>query len=403
MTTESLVESGNRTMSRNYAPAPIIMSHGEGPWLWDTEGRRYLDFLAGIAVSALGHNHPAMVAAIADQASRVMHISNAFWSEPQIALQDRLTALSGLDRVYMCNSGTEANEAAIKLVRRWQRVVRGTPRFEIITFSGSFHGRTYASISATAQPKYHAGFEPMVPGFVYAAFNDLASVESLIGPHTAGILVEPVQGEGGVTPATPEFLKGLRQICDREGLALMLDEVQTGIGRTGTWFAFEQFGILPDVLSLAKGLGGGFPVGAMLASAELSEGFTRGSHASTFGGNPLGSRVALTVLEQIASQNLLENARLQGELFRQSAREKLASSPLVREVRGLGLLNGIELSASPEATTRAIGMARSKGLLCNVAGTTVLRFVPPLLIDSSHVEHAVHIVGDVLAELAESC
>lgn len=403
MTTESLVESGNRTMSRNYAPAPIIMSHGEGPWLWDTEGRRYLDFLAGIAVSALGHNHPAMVAAIADQASRVMHISNAFWSEPQIALQDRLTALSGLDRVYMCNSGTEANEAAIKLVRRWQRVVRGTPRFEIITFSGSFHGRTYASISATAQPKYHAGFEPMVPGFVYATFNDLASVESLIGPHTAGILVEPVQGEGGVTPATPEFLKGLRAICDREGLALMLDEVQTGIGRTGTWFAFEQFGIRPDVLSLAKGLGGGFPVGAMLASAELSEGFTRGSHASTFGGNPLGCRVALTVLDQIASHHLLENARLQGELFRQSAREKLASSPLVREVRGRGLLNGIELSASPEATTRAIGMARSKGLLCNVAGTTVLRFVPPLLIDSGHVEQAVLIVGDVLAELAESC
>jgi predicted acetylornithine/succinylornithine family transaminase len=402
MTTESLVETGNRTVSRNYSPAPIIMSHGDGAWLWDTEGRRYLDFLAGIAVSALGHNHPAMVAAIADQASRVMHISNAFWSEPQIRLQDRLTQLSGLDRVYMCNSGAEANEAAIKLVRRWQRVVRGTPRFEIITFTGSFHGRTYGAISATAQPKYHAGFEPMVPGFVYATFNDLSSVEALVGPHTAGILVEPVQGEGGVTPATQEFLQGLRAICDREGLALMMDEVQTGIGRTGTWFAYEQFGVRPDVLSLAKGLGGGFPVGAMLASAPLSEGFNRGSHASTFGGNPLGCRVALTVLEQIAAENLLSNARLQGEHFRQTLRNTLTSCPLVREVRGLGLMNGLELEASADVTARAVSLARNKGLLCNVAGTTVLRFVPPLAIDASQVEQGVAIVASVLQEILQS-
>lgn len=402
MTTESLVVTGNRTVSRNYAPAPIIMSHGDGAWLWDTEGRRYLDFLAGIAVSALGHNHPAMVAAIADQASRVMHISNAFWSEPQIALQDRLTQLSGLDRVYMCNSGAEANEAAIKLVRRWQRVVRGTPRFEIITFTGSFHGRTYGAISATAQPKYHAGFEPMVPGFVYASFNDLSSVEALIGPHTAGILVEPVQGEGGVTPATLAFLQGLRAICDREGLALMLDEVQTGIGRCGRWFGYEHFGIRPDVLSLAKGLGGGFPVGAMLATAELSEGFTRGSHASTFGGNPLGCRVALTVLEQIAAEDLLGNAQLQGDYFRQSLRTALASSPLVIDVRGLGLMNGLELNASAEVTTRAVALARSKGLLCNVAGTTVLRFVPPLMIDGGQVDEAVSIVASVLSEILDS-
>lgn len=402
MTTESLVETGNRTVSRNYSPAPVIMSHGDGAWLWDTEGRRYLDFLAGIAVSALGHNHPAMVAAIADQASRVMHISNAFWSEPQIRLQERLTQLSGLDRVYMCNSGAEANEAAIKLVRRWQRVVRGTPRFEIITFTGSFHGRTYGAISATAQPKYHAGFEPMVPGFVYATFNDLSSVEALVGPHTAGILVEPVQGEGGVTPATQDFLQGLRAICDREGLALMMDEVQTGIGRTGTWFAYEQFGVRPDVLSLAKGLGGGFPVGAMLASAPLSEGFTRGSHASTFGGNPLGCRVALTVLEQIAAENLLSNARLQGEHFRQTLRSTLTSCPLVREVRGLGLMNGLELEASADVTARAVSLARNKGLLCNVAGTTVLRFVPPLVIDASQVEQGVAIVASVLEEISQS-
>jgi len=402
MTTESLVETGNRTVSRNYSPAPVIMSHGDGAWLWDTEGRRYLDFLAGIAVSALGHNHPAMVAAIADQASRVMHISNAFWSEPQIMLQDRLTQLSGLDRVYMCNSGAEANEAAIKLVRRWQRVVRGTPRFEIITFTGSFHGRTYGAISATAQPKYHAGFEPMVPGFVYATFNDLSSVEALVGPHTAGILVEPVQGEGGVTPATQDFLQGLRAICDREGIALMMDEVQTGIGRTGTWFAFEQFGVRPDVLSLAKGLGGGFPVGAMLSSARLSEGFTRGSHASTFGGNPLGCRVALTVLEQIEAENLLSNARLQGEHFRHTLRNTLTSCPLVLEVRGLGLMNGLELDASADVTARAVALARSKGLLCNVAGTTVLRFVPPLVIDSSQVEQGVAIVASVLEEISQS-
>ena len=271
--TQELLESGDQTNSPSYAPARLIMDRGEGVMLYDRDGGEYLDFVAGIAVNALGYAHPRMVETIRAQSERLLHVSNMFFTAEQIRLMELLTERSFADRVFLCNSGAEANEAAIKLARRYQREVTGHgERYEIITMRHSFHGRTYGALSATAQPKYHKGFEPMLPGFVYADFNDLASVEAAISERTAAILVEPVQGEGGVRPATQEFLEGLRKLCDERELLLLFDEVQAGMGRTGWMFAYQGYGVEPDVLSLAKGLGGGVPIGATLASACMRRG-----------------------------------------------------------------------------------------------------------------------------------
>lgn len=390
--TQDLAAVGNRTVSRNYSPQDVVLSHGRGLQVWDIEGNEYLDFLAGIAVNTVGHAHPDLVAAIADQASRLIQVSNAYWTEPQIALQQKLTEVSFAERVFFANCGATANEAAIKLARRYQRVIRRTPRFEVITFTGSFHGRTYGAISATAQPKYHAGFEPMVPGFVYGRFNDLASVEALLGAHTAAILVEPVQGEGGVVPATDEFLRGLRAICDREGIVLIFDEVQTGIGRTGRMFAYEHSKVAPDVMTLAKGLGGGVPIGAMLTTEEVSAGFTRGSHATTFGGNALATRAALTVLSIVERDGLIERAARMGERIRSGA-QAFVHSGVAREVRGMGLLNGIEIHGDADMATRVVLEARRRGLLLNTAGGNVLRLVPALTLVEDDVDRALAILS----------
>jgi acetylornithine/N-succinyldiaminopimelate aminotransferase len=399
LTIQDRIAAGQKSVARTYAPAPVVMSHGEGMMLYDTEGRAYLDFLGGIAVSCLGHAHPALVETLQRQVGRLLHISNAFWSEPQLALQSLLVERSGLDRVFFTNSGTESNEAAIKIARRYQRVIRGTPRFEIITFQNSFHGRSYAAVSATAQPKYHAGFEPMVPGFLYATFNDLASVEALISPHTAAILVEPVQGEGGVRPATPEFLQGLRALCDREGLLLMFDEVQSGVGRLGSWFGSTRYGVRPDVMTLAKGLGGGVPIGAMLSTEAVSEGFTRGSHASTFGGNALATAAGVCVLETLERDGLLEQTERVGAYFREQARQRVGGHSRVEDVRGLGWLNGIALRATMDEANAVVMACRERGLLCNTAGGTVIRFVPPLIATESDVNEALNRFSDALTVL----
>ena len=385
---ESLVASGQRTSSRSYKPRPVLLEKGEGMWVEDQSGARYLDFLAGIAVNALGYSHPDLVAAVQDQASKLLHVSNIFFTEPQVRLQERLCELSFGGWVYPCNSGAEANEAAIKLARRYQQRVKNTPRFEVITFDKSFHGRTYAAISATAQPKYHDGFEPMVPGFVWATYNDLQSVRDRIGAHTAAILIEPIQGEGGIRPADKAFLEGLRSLCDEHGLLLIFDEVQCGVGRTGDWFAYQHFGVEPDIMTLAKGLGGGVPVGAMVASSALADGFQRGSHASTFGGNPLASRAALTVLEVIERDGLLENARRVGEYFRAKAQALCETTDGVIEVRGVGLMNGIVVDTDVMDPMAIYNAGFAEGLLFNVAGGTVLRFVPPLIATESDVDEA---------------
>lgn len=393
-TTEELVQVGRRTMSTSYDPQPILIERGEGVRVFDRDGREYLDFLSGIAVCGLGHGHPALKAALNAQIERgVLHVSNGFFTEPQVQLQERLTEISFADRVFFSNSGAEANEAAIKLARRYQRVVRGTPRFEIITFDGSFHGRTYGALTATAQPKYHAGFEPMVPGFVYATYNDLGSVEARITPHTAAVMLELVQGEGGVRPADPSFVKGLRDLCDREGILLIVDEVQTGVARTGQWFAYEHYGITPDIMTLAKGLGGGVPVGAMLATAEVFQGFEKGSHATTFGGNPLVTTAGITILDTIVRDGLMDRVRAISAHLHAGLDGLRAVSDAVLGVRGLGLLVGVALDETRLSAANVVSECRKRGLLTNIAGGNVLRLVPPFTISEKDVDDALAIVS----------
>lgn len=395
--TDELVRIGRETMSTSYNPQPIVIERGEGVRVTDREGRTYLDFLAGIAVCGLGHGHPALMDALRAQLDRgVLHVSNGVFTEPQVLLQERLTELSFADRVFFSNSGAEANEAAIKIARRYQRVVKNTPRFEIITFKGSFHGRTYGALTATGQPKYHQGFEPMVPGFKYATFNDLQSVEALIGPHTAAIMLEFVQGEGGVRVGTQEFIQGVRALCDREGILLIADEVQTGLGRTGTWFAYEHYGVTPDIMSLAKALGGGVPIGAMLATEEVYQGFQRGSHATTFGGNPLSASAGLAVLKAMDEGGVLEHAQQVADYLDTQMQALKTRVPLIQEVRGKGLLKGFALDDSKVQAADVVSRCRERGLLCNVAGGTVLRLVPPLIITNADVDEAIAIIEDAL-------
>lgn len=399
--TEELVQVGRRTMSTSYNPQPILIERGEGVRVVDRDGVEYLDFLAGIAVCGLGHGHPGLrQRLIAQLETGVTHVSNGFFTEPQVLLQERLAEISFADRVFFSNSGAEANEAAIKLARRYQCVVKHSPRFEIITFYGSFHGRTYGALSATAQPKYHEGFEPMVPGFVYAQYNDLGSVESLVNAHTAAIMLELVQGEGGVRPADRDFVRGLRDLCDREGILLIVDEVQTGVGRTGEWFAYEHFGVTPDIMTLAKGLGGGVPIGAMLATDEVFQGFERGSHATTFGGNPLASTAGMAVLDIMRDDELVARAQSVGAALRARLEGLQASSPLVLGVRGLGLLLGIHLDESKVNAADVVAKCREFGLLTNVAGGNVLRLVPPLTIDDADIDAALAILEKALASFA---
>lgn len=396
-TTAALVAAGQQTISKNYAPKPVVMARGEGMWVEDVDGNRYLDFLAGIAVDTLGHAHPALVAALQDQVGKLLHVSNAYFTEPQVRLQQHLVDRCFADRVYFCNSGAEANEAAIKLARRYQRVVAGTPRFEVITFDRSFHGRTYGAISATAQPKYHAGFEPMVPGFVTATYGDLESVRAVMGAHTAAVLIEPVQGEGGIRAAEATFLQALRALCDAEGVLLIFDEVQCGVGRTGDWFGHQFAGVEPDIMALAKGIGGGVPLGAMVSTERVAAGFERGSHATTYGGNPLATRAGVVVFETILADGLLDRVSDVGAYFRAEAQGLAGRFSQVQEVRGRGQMNGVVLDVDAAKAGEVVGAAFERGLLINTAGGNVLRFVPPLICDRGDVDEALSRLEDAMA------
>lgn len=388
-----LRERGLATVTPNYAPG-LVLERGEGMYVWDVAGEKYLDFLAGIAVNVLGHCHPTYVERVTAQVKTLLQVSNIFFSEPQIRLQETLVARSFADRVFFCNSGAEANEAALKMARRYQRVAKGTDRFEIITMTRSFHGRTFGAITATGQPKYHEGFEPMVPGFRYAEFNDLDSVAALVTDKTAAILVEPIQGEGGVRPATPEFLTGLRHLCDSEGVLLLFDEVQTGMGRTGTLFAYQQYGVEPDIMSLAKGLGGGLPIGAMLCREEVACGFQPGSHATTFGGNPVVTAAGLAVFEVMDAEGLLANTRRQGARFMEGLTRLSEKDARLGPPRGRGLMIGLPFAGD---LNEMVGASRGEGLLHNAAGGEVLRFLPPLTLSESHVDEALTRLQSALA------
>ena len=385
-------------LTPNYRPAPIVFERGSGVWLYDTNGTRYLDFAAGIAVCALGHGHPALTKAIGEQAQDLLHVSNLYLNRPSIELAHKLTQISFADRVYFSNSGAESNEAALKLARRYLQVVKGEPnRSEFVSTTQSFHGRTWAAISATGQPKYHKGFGPLVPGFKHVPYNDLPAMQAAIGPNTCAIIVEPIQGEGGVVVPDSDYLSGLRDLCDDEGILLIFDEVQTGVARTGKWFAYQHSDVSPDIITLAKGLGGGVPIGAMMCSETVAHGFQPGVHASTFGGNPLVCKAALAVLETIESDDLLQNSEDIGHYLASALQGLVDEFDGVLAVRGRGLMRGV--GVDPDVIDRAaiVARAREMGLLLTTAGTDALRLVPPLIVGPSHVDHAVDILHKALS------
>lgn len=397
MTNQEIIALTGKYVANTYARYPIALVRGEGCRVWDADGKAYLDFVAGIAVCALGHGHPRLLRAMTEQARRLLHVSNLYHIEPQAQLAELLCRHSFADRAFFCNSGAEANEAALKLARKYAKERFSSDRTEVITMDGSFHGRTLATVSATAQEKYHRGFEPLVPGFRYVPFNDLRAVELAVDARTAAILVEPIQGEGGVRVAADGYLAGLRRICDERGTLLMFDEVQTGLGRTGTLFAYQQDGVTPDILTLAKALAGGIPMGAMLAREEVMAAFTPGSHAATFGGNPFASAVALETVQTILEEDLPARAARIGARTLDRLRALQARLPLIKAVRGRGLLIGIELAADAKGI---VAKCRERGLLILTAGDNVLRLVPPLILGEAEADEGLAILEGVLAEAA---
>lgn len=395
---ESIFELSDRAVMHTYGRIRVAFVRGEGARLWDTEGRSYLDFVTGLAVNSLGHAHPRLKEAIAEAAGALLHTSNLYYIPSQAELAAALVERTGLDRVFFCNSGAEANEAAIKLARRYQKQAGRPEKTEIVTAINSFHGRTLATVTATGQTKYQQGFEPLPPGFRYVPLNDVAALKEVLGPATAAVLLEPIQGEGGIHPCTPEYLQAVRRLCDETGTLLILDEVQTGVGRTGRFLAAEHFGVKADVCTLAKGLGGGVPIGATLATEEAAKGFEPGSHASTFGGNPLACRAALAVLQVIDEENLLERVSQAGNRLAEGLDALRARfSAVAGERRGIGLMIGVELRVPG---TDVLNRCREKGLLVNVIGGKVLRMLPPLNVQDEEVDEALSVLEEVFEESA---
>ncbi len=392
MRQEDIIALTERCVAKTYRRYPVCFVKGRGARLWDVDGKEYLDFVAGLAVTNLGHSHPRVVEAIKRQAERIIHTSNLYHIEPQARLAELLCERSFADRVFFCNSGAEANEAAIKLVRRYFDL-KGENRYKIITMESSFHGRTFFSMTATAQKKIHTGFGPLPEGFVYVPFNDIDALEAAIDEETAAIMVEPIQGEGGVNLPDEGYLERVRQICNREGILLIFDEVQTGIGRTGTLFAYEHFGVEPDVMTLAKALAGGVPIGAMLATEQVMGAFSPGTHASTFGGNHLATEVAIEVLSTLLEEGVLENCRRVGEYLLAGLASLKRDYPFVEDVRGRGLMVAMELSidASP-----IVEECLKRCLLINATAGRVLRFLPPLIIEEADVDRMLAILRGVL-------
>jgi predicted acetylornithine/succinylornithine family transaminase len=388
-----IMNKGQEYVMNTYNRFPIALVKGKGSYVWDANGKEYLDFLGGIAVCVLGHSDEGLQAVLREQAGNLWHVSNLYWIKPQVELAEKLVKISGLGKAFFCNSGAEANEAAIKLTRKYFYRKQVATKNQIIVFKESFHGRTLATVTATGQSKYQEGFAPLPEGFVYADYNDISSVEKLITEKTAAIMLEPVQGEGGVHPGHRKFLLELRQICNREGILLIFDEVQTGIGRTGTFFAYQSYGVNPDIVTLAKGLGGGFPIGAMLATDEVATGFAPGDHASTFGGNPLGTAVANKLVETVSAPQFVENTQKMGEYLQESL-NKIIDSRII-EVRGLGLMLGVEFNAEIK---ELVQICMQKGLLLIGAGPRVVRFVPPLNINKKDINLAVAIFKEALQE-----
>jgi acetylornithine/N-succinyldiaminopimelate aminotransferase len=396
MPTEELIQQADKVIMGTYKRFPIVLVKGLGTRVWDSTGKEYLDLVAGIAVCNLGHSHPRVIEAIKKQVENLTHVSNLYYIEPQIRLAKLLVDNSFADRVFFCNSGAEANEAAIKLARKFAHENLGGNKYELICMRNSFHGRTLATVAATGQEKFHKGFEPLPEGFRFVPFNDLSALEGAISDKTCGILLEPIQGEGGVIIPSDNYLRGVRDICDRYKLLMILDEVQTGMGRTGRFFAYEQSGIKPDILTLAKALGNGFPVGAMLATEKISQAFVPGSHASTFGGNPLAMAAACAAVETLLQDGFLENCRAMGGYFLEQLAGLMNKYAVIKAVRGKGLMVAMELHGPGE---EIVLKCLKTGLLINCTNGNILRFVPPLTISAGDIDQAVGILAEVMREI----
>ena len=393
MMTNEIFDEAGRYIMNTYKRLPLFIVKGRGNRVYDGEGREYLDFVSGLAVNNLGHCNPRVTVAFQKQAQRLVHTSNLFYTEPQVKLARLLVENSFADKVFFCNSGAEANEAAIKLVRKYSHE-KGNGRFEIITTLNSFHGRTMATLTATGQDRFHKGFDPLVPGFSYVPFNDIAALEKAITEKTAAVMIEPVQGEGVVNIPDRDYLKRLREICDANGILLVFDEVQTGIGRTGKLFAYQHSGIEPDIMTLAKALGGGLPIGAMLAKDHIAAAFTPGTHASTFGGTPLVCSAAIEVIKLITEDDLiLDNCRRMGDYLVAELNDlKLKYPHLIKDVRGKGLLTGMELNISGDTI---VSECIKRGVIINCTMERVLRFLPPLDVSQEDIDKLAETLREV--------
>lgn len=393
MPTEELKDDAAAYLMQTYSRHPISIARGRGAKVYDLEGREYIDFVGGIAVNVLGHGHPDLVQAIQRQAAQLIHTSNLYYTEPQVRLARLLVDHSFADRVFFCNSGAEANEAAIKLARRYGHERHGANRFEVITMKNSFHGRTLGMLTATGQDKVQKGFEPLMPGFAYAPFNDFSALEAMVNDHTAAIMLEPIQAEGGVYVADRDYLRRLREFCTQKDILLIFDEIQTGIGRTGTFFAYEQLGVKPDIMTLAKGLAGGVPIGACLATESVASAFTPGAHASTFGGNPLACAAALAVCRVLLEGRVLDHAKRMGEYLAKGLTDCKDRYRIVTDIRGLGLLQGMEVDTDAKTL---VADALARGILINAANERVLRFVPPLIISQQEIDKLLELLSTLL-------
>lgn len=396
MDVKKVIEESSTYLMNTYNRYPVVLRKGRGTRVWSADGKEYLDFMGGIAVNVLGHCHPKVVVALQKQAQRLLHVSNYFHIEPQIKLGKLLVEQSFAQKVFFCNSGTEANEAAIKLARKYGREHLGPDKYEIIAAENSFHGRTLGALSATGQDKFRKDFEPLVPGFRHVPFDNVAALEGAVTDKTCAVLLEPVLGEGGVRVPAPDYLSEVRRICDRHGLLLILDEIQTGIGRTGKLFAYEHSGITPDIMTLAKGLGGGVPIGAMLATDKVAQSFRPADHGTTFGGNPLVCAAALATVETILEDGLvLEQCRRMSEYLMETLGSlKKEFSSIIVDIRGVGLLVGMEITRECAPVARN---AMERGLLINCTAGNVLRFMPPLVVSESDIDR----MGELLTEVFE--
>ena len=391
MTTQETIELYNKYVIANYKRLPRVIVRGEGCYLFDADGNKILDMFPGWAVSGIGHCHPKVVEALRKQAGELLHIDNTFYSEQQGELAKLLSERGFGGKCFFCNSGAEANEAAMKLAR----IATAEGKYKFITAEGGFHGRTFATVTATAQPKYHEGFLPLLPGFIYVPFNDAKALEGAFSDEVAAVMIEPIQGEGGINVATNEYLETIRRLCDENGAMMILDEVQTGMGRTGKWFAYQHSDIEPDILTMAKALGGGVAIGAMMAKEEAAAKLVPGKHASTFGGNCIACAAGIAVVEAIEEDNLLDNANRMGEYAKQKLNQLKQKYPIIESVRGIGLMIGVQL-AGPGG--EIVDKCLARGLRINCTNNTVLRFMPAMIVTKEQIDEAINILDGVLGE-----